>query len=505
MIEHQSEYRPALQGEHRPALIVADRREDLDIVALTGGRYTTPDSVTVTQVPTWTEFPAGLLPGPAADYAIAASQSIPSNVAFVGPAMIVAMAMAIGNRSVIELKRGWREFAAIWAVIIGMSGGAKSPSLSYAMAPIRKMESENRKQYQEELEAHRAAEKEKKEGKETGKWNKAPIAKRLWTSSVTVEKLGGMLSENGGSMGVIRDELAAWFGEFDRYAKNGSSDKQAWIEFHSGQPVAIDRKGGDTPSIYIEHPCVSVTGTTQPGIFARQMTASHFESGFTSRLLCVRPPVQPKRWSETEVSDDIARGWMRLIRTMSTMGGIPSAPHVYSITGDAKRLWVAYCNATGERAATLPEGPIQWLAAKAQMHCARMALVVHMGRLAANEVNIDNSYITTHSISNAIRLTEWFLQETARTYIDLDLGAEVLTDKHKVLMQMLPSFEGSAFVEAAQQMGVTDRTGRNWLREMVESGDIEKHHRGHYSKLRDFSFRFPFLPDLPFPDGEDRI
>jgi hypothetical protein len=74
----------------------------------------------------------------------------------------------------------------------------------------------------------------------------------------------------------------------------------------------------------------------------------------------------------------------------------------------------------------------------------------------------------------------------------------------RVLALLPPSFETSAFAELARMTeNVTDRTARYWLAELVEIGELRRHGKGHYTRLKDYDYRFPSLPFLPFAEDED--
>ena len=142
-------------------------------------------------------------------------------------------------------------------------------------------------------------------------------------------------------MAVIRDELAGWFGSFDKYAGKGSSDMQAWIEMHGGKPVTVDRKTSDIPVIHLESPNATVIGGIQPDIFKRTIGPQFFSSGLIARLLMVMPPVKEKFWTEADVDVEVRDNYDGLIDRIYGYGPGKSKPDANTtFPGEAKKLWI---------------------------------------------------------------------------------------------------------------------------------------------------------------------
>ncbi|MEO1633398.1 MAG: DUF3987 domain-containing protein, partial [Bacteroidota bacterium] len=229
---------------------------------------------------------------------------------------LAALAAAVGNAFRIQLKPTWTEASTLWGVVVAPSGSGKSPSMDAALRPILDLERASFEKYEAELTAYEAELADfqtlpKKEQRRASKPT-PPLLTRYRVGDTTVESLGAVLGDNSRGVLLARDELAGWFGSFDRYA-SGSGDLQAWIEMHGGKPTVIDRKSSRNPVIRIDRPSVNVSGTIQPEVLRDQMSKAHFASGFAARLLFCEPPTRLQRWTEATVAPEVTEGYKQLI------------------------------------------------------------------------------------------------------------------------------------------------------------------------------------------------
>lgn len=155
----------------------------------------------------------------------------------------VAMAgAALGRKIGIRPKQedSWTVIANQWAMIVGKSGIMKSPAMSEALKPLRKMQADAFQQHEHALEeyevqtklskiqsdeADRAARDLIKKGNKEAAVIKLeaaqadakdpPTAKRYIINDSTVEALAETLQENQNGILVDRDELAGWLRSLD--------------------------------------------------------------------------------------------------------------------------------------------------------------------------------------------------------------------------------------------------------------------------------------------------
>jgi len=238
-------------------------------------------------------------------------------------------------------------------------------------------------------------------------------------SDVTVEKLGCLLEENPLGLLLVRDELAAWGGAFDRYASGGKgSDQPAWLSMYDAAPVTIDRKSGKG-TYFVERAAVSVLGSIQPGTLARIFGTAEREAGLLARVLVACPPDQPALWTEAALPDDVAAEWRDLL---SALLGLPAGedelgdprPRFIPLGREAKRLWIEWHDHHARELVDVGNDDLAAHYAKLKGACARIALLFACVDVAAGGDAV--SYISADALRRAIAVVEWFKAESRRVY-----------------------------------------------------------------------------------------
>ncbi len=348
-------------------------------------------------------------------------------------AALVVLAGAIGNRVAAQVKRGWTEAAILWGAIVARSGTTKSAVLKLATRALVEMYKEGRQQFAEDLAAYEA-ERQRYEV-ERDRWKAAqrkgashvdppvepvrPIERRLLVSDVTCEKLGVVLQDNPLGLLLLRDELAAWVGAFDRYAAGGKgSDAPTWLSFFDAAPAIIDRKNA-VGTIFVERGSVSVLGSIQPGTLRRVFGAAERESGLLARLMLVQPPTQPVVWTDQELSEATATDWANLLRALMEIQpgtddqGKPH-PQLIPLAADAKPVYVAWHNAHGRDVAGIHADDLAAHFAKLKGICIRLGLL--FACVDAVTTGQPVAAIGRDHIERAIAVTDWFKGEARRVY-----------------------------------------------------------------------------------------
>lgn len=246
-------------------------------------------------------FPVDALPEPLATFVRVASKAIGCDPVFLAlPVLVVAAAM-LGTSCVLELKRGWRVPSVLWAGIVGESGTMKTPAIKLALRPVKKRQAEAirrhheaMQQYQSEKAAYEKAMAVWKRSQRTGELPpvepKSPTAERCLVSDITIEAMATKLLENPRGVLLAMDELAGWFGGFDRYTSGKGSDAAHWLSAYNAESITVDRKTGEPKMIFVPTAAISVVGGIQPGILNRTLGLEHRENGMLARLLLACPP-----------------------------------------------------------------------------------------------------------------------------------------------------------------------------------------------------------------------
>jgi hypothetical protein len=132
--------------------------------------------------------------------------------------MLAVLSSAIGTSRVVEIKGGWREWAALFVAVVASPGAMKTPAAKVAKKPAFERQRKLGKSYAEEKEDWkrevREWEVEKRDAQKAGEPApedpEVPVMSRCVASDTTVEALVGILEDNPRGLLVYKDELAGW-------------------------------------------------------------------------------------------------------------------------------------------------------------------------------------------------------------------------------------------------------------------------------------------------------
>jgi hypothetical protein len=374
-----------------------------------------------------------VLPEPVRAFVLAGSKALGTATAYLGAAILAAVASAIGNTAVIRLKRGWLEPAVLWVALVGWSGTLKSPVLDLALCPIRRRQAaaiagfeEAWKTYEAEKEQYGADLKDwqrkgRTKGEPAPKPPAEPTCERFYCSDITVEALAVRLQKTPRGLLLSREELAGWLGSFDQYKASKGSDSAHWLTMFGARDLLVDRKSEGQKPIFVPRAAVSIVGGIQPQVLQRALGCEHFENGLAARLLLTMPPTSQKQWTEATVDRNIEAAMERLfdflykLQPATDENGKPK-PNELGLSADGKRVWIQFYN---EHARQLADavGHHAAMLSKIEAVAARLALVVHMVRFAAGDSTLqDLDHVDGESVGAGVTIARWFAHEAERVY-----------------------------------------------------------------------------------------
>ncbi|MBA3576626.1 MAG: DUF3987 domain-containing protein [Sphingomonas sp.] len=243
---------------------------------------------------------------------------------FAGATAIVAMGSVLGRQIGLRPKRldSWTEVPNLWGMIVGRPGMMKSPAMSEALAPLKRLEAKARDAhlaalaaYEREAHAHRLRKGAVDERlKKVFKNNPAapldfeipmepdePKSKRYMISDATYEALGAILVNNPNGVLAFRDELVALLKTLDKeeYAAARGFFLSAW---NGNEGYTFDRIGRGHQ--HIDAACVSMLGSTQPGKLAtyigRALKGGDGDDGMIQRFSVLTWPDQGHQWRHVD-------------------------------------------------------------------------------------------------------------------------------------------------------------------------------------------------------------
>lgn len=225
-------------------------------------------------------------------------------VCVAAPALAVCAGM-IDDRIRIQPKRydtSWTESARLWVAVLGDPTCGKSPGMSAALAPAKRIA---KKQHSANVERERAWAKQCDEAKANGEeCPLPPLLERTLVSDTTVEKLADIVSRSE-PRGILleRDELSGFLHSMDAYKMGkGEADRAFWLESYNGVARQVDRV--QRGSYYIDHLGVTLTGGIQEEVL-HDYAKSGNHDGLMQRFLIF--PATPKIRGQDRKSDALAK------------------------------------------------------------------------------------------------------------------------------------------------------------------------------------------------------
>jgi putative DNA primase/helicase len=221
---------------------------------------------------------------------------------YVGVSAVAAMGAVIGARIGIRPKRhdDWLVVPNLWGCIVGPPGYMKSPAMNDVLKPLRRMEALARREHAQAEERYAAdldAWKKRGKGKDHDtvvERPDKPVARRYVVNDTSYESLGVILADNPNGVLAFRDELMSLVKDLDKEERLQARGffLQAW---NGTDDYSFDRiLRGNT---YVERACISLFGSTQPGIiteYVRRVMASGGGDGMLQRFqLLVWPDGSP--------------------------------------------------------------------------------------------------------------------------------------------------------------------------------------------------------------------
>ena len=376
----------------------------------------------------YVDFPVDALPGVMQSLTKNVARAIGCDPAYVALPLLAILASAIGNNRAIRLKQGWVEPPIIWAVVIGESGTLKSPAMRAVLRAVRDVQQKMLERYKKECETYESDRLQYEKDLAAWKKDKAdcpekpekPAAHRVIVSDVTVEAIAPILLENDRGVLLASDEIASWFGSFDRYAQSKGSDAAHWLSMHSAEPIIIDRKTGEPKTIFVPRPAVSITGGIQPRTLERVLGSEHRENGLLARLLLAWPPRRVKKWTNATVAENHQLAFRELLTNLYELKPNRDVddklqPVLIDLSLEAKEEWIKFYNAHAKDEAQ-QTGDLAAAWSKLEAYAARFALVFHFVTCASEAGRGDGNQIEASTVKAVVKLATWFKNETARIY-----------------------------------------------------------------------------------------
>lgn len=430
-------------------------------------------------------FPIGIFPSQIRNIIAEVHECQGFPIDYIASAMLVAIAVGIGNTHLVQLKRGWQESAMLYVALVGRPGTNKSHPLSFAMKPFLDFDYQENKLYEQAYtEYNNVVRMSCKERIEAGHLEQPtePIRRRFIVSDITPEGLSFIHAQNKRGLCLWTDELSAWFKNFNRY--NSGSEEQFWLSVFSAKATISDRKGNRS-SIFIKRPFISVVGTIQKKILGELSKGDRSSNGFIDRILFVMPNLQQKaRWSRTELPESTEGRWASIIQQLIEMPCSKDEdgellPEIIPFTEDAKARLYMWQEEHARLCDTEPNETLVGVYCKLEVYVIRFCLIIQIARWACSEG--EKNEIDLISVERAITLTEYFRHSAQRVHSEI-AGVQLTLQQQQLLAELPVSFQTAEALSIAERLGMKERAFKDFLSRNIGHLFAKERH-GLYHKI----------------------
>lgn len=336
-------------------------------------------------------FPTHVLPAGLQDLVLSASSAIPCPVDYPAATALAVAAGAIGASYDLQVKRGFLVPASLWVCVVAPPGSGKSPGVHPIVKPV-------------------FDEQASRKGSTKGP---------AFVSDITVEKLASFLTDFPRGLLMYWDEMAGWLTSFNQYKGGGKgNDRAHYLSIWDGRALKVDRKGADSPPVFVPRPRLSIAGGIQPEVLDELREGP--SDGLFDRMLFAYP-ADPGLAVETfaEVDESAANTWSTVLRTlyaseMHAEGTEGARPKIIPLVESGKPIWQDWTRLLAERASSTDAPPyLRTIAAKIQGYAARLALIVHLLRETYGEIK-QGLGLGEDDMLRGVELANYFLAHAER-------------------------------------------------------------------------------------------
>jgi hypothetical protein len=280
-------------------------------------------------------LPAGLLPEAIAEFATIRADIMGVDAGGLAMASLAVCAAAIPDAVQIQPKehdRGWTESARLWVAVVGNPSTRKTPLITAATAPLKRIDRDMYRAYTEAKAKYDALPKDERAD--------PPKHHRLRLEDTTIEAAQEVLKDSPNGVLLIQDELSGWFGGMDKYSGGGrgaAKDRGFWLQSFNGGSYTVNRIGRG--SSWVDNLSVSLVGGIQPDPM-RKIAADTADDGLLQRLFPI--VLRPARLGADAPMPDVEREYGQLVERLVQLrkpikGGMQEVPVRFDSGG--QEIW----------------------------------------------------------------------------------------------------------------------------------------------------------------------
>ena len=401
---------------------------------------------------------------------------------YVAAGLIAAASAWCGNARHVAATATWTEPPHLWLALIGLPSTGKTPALRPMIEASRAIERDAEPAWQADAAEHAtlavgagaiekqwraAVAKATKEGEPLPKRPPgadappAPPRPRVLVMDSTTEELQHLLSEQHRGLLYMRDELAGWLGNHDRYGGHGG-DRAFFLEAWNGAAYVADRVKYRGQPVRIACAALAILGGMQPDRLREALADP--DDGLAARLVYVWPdpvPILPLA-SEPDAAarvrrDRLTMGARRLYGL--AMDGDPGepAPRILRLDREGLALYDELRQDAMQRARSARGLAGGWHG-KTPGRALRLALVYDMLRWAASD-GAEPREVSADAVARAGGYLDYLVAMLDRVTARLAIG-RAEADAAVIARHIL-----ATRAAALNERAVYQQPGWAWLRE----------------------------------------
>lgn len=386
------------------------------------------------------EFPLSFFPEPIQDYLTAVAASLPCAIDFPAVSALVTAGACLGTSTCLRIKNRWPEFGNLWAVLVGAPGTKKTPGIKQPVSPLRKIDHEATKQFEQEWVdyekkklvykaeesffksqlkkyhqqhaywlLHPDAEHPGAEPQFTATLPSPPRQKQITVDDVTMESLAKIWDANPRGLLFFNDEILSWTNKMNVYRGGKGDDRQKFLKTWSLDEIKVNRSGLPKP-ITVPIPFLSILGTIQPDLIHELGDAKGREDGFLNRILFAMPNTEVSEDFDfdLDISEDITQVWHACVAQLLSFpcGDKPREIRLNSKAQDAWKAW--YREHIKETQSPCLSRHFQATWNKMLAHCGRFILISHCLRQVCQDPHSEEGFADEEDVRRAILLVNYF-------------------------------------------------------------------------------------------------
>jgi len=387
-----------------------------------------------------TDFPLDIFPAELQTYIKACNESLNNSIDYMACSLLFLTSIIIGNSLELEVKRGWKESANLWMSLVGRAGVGKTPSISSITFPLSRLNNIEIKKHIEDAQKYENYMNMSEKDKAMSSVVEKPKKTQFIVNDVTLEALVELHNENPNGIGVLKDELAGFFKDMNKYREGG--DLEHWLSSWSGKEINLNRK--TAKSSFVEKAYLPIMGGIQPSILDSFHTDENKDNGFLDRMLFTFPEIEIEKYSDKEMSQQVLDWYESYINTFyqSTKRNIKYSeggtiePIIAKFTLEANAEWIRIFNEiTDVQNGEDESESMKSMLPKQKAYICRFALIINT--LASHsDKSINKDVIEVDSVLKAERLSKYFVSMNKKL-----IAESIKRNKSKVVLDKKKSNE----------------------------------------------------------------